>query len=96
MEKMSQEKVLHVAKLAKLEVKEEEIEKYSVQLYDILSEIEKIVKVDIAPELNILISPTFNHDCYRDIDKMPLSKEEVFKNAGSHDDDYIIVPKVIE
>ena len=96
MSKLEKEKVLHVAKLAKLEVKDEEIEKYSTQLGDILSEIEKIVSVDIPDNLDIMISPTDQEDVYSETPSNHLSKEDLFKNVPNSDEDYVIVPKVIE
>ena len=46
MEKLDKEKVLHVASLAKLHLTEEEVEKFSYQLKDILTEIFQIVIAD--------------------------------------------------
>jgi aspartyl-tRNA(Asn)/glutamyl-tRNA(Gln) amidotransferase subunit C len=63
MDKLSKEEVLHVANLARLNVKEEEIEKYSKQLSDILTEIDKITSVDIDEEGEVLISAYFTYKC---------------------------------
>ena len=43
MDKLSKEEVLHVAKLARLELSDEEIEKYRKDLKDLFDEIEKIL-----------------------------------------------------
>ena len=44
---ISEERVKHIANLAKLNVSDEEMGKYQKQLTDILTEIDKILKVDI-------------------------------------------------
>lgn len=95
MEKLSDKEVLHVANLARLNVKENEIERYSNQLSSILTEIEKITSVEIKSD-KILISPTENKNIYREDTKVHmLTKEEIFKNVKNVSDDYVVVPKVI-
>lgn len=92
---IKENKVKHIADLAKLNIKDEEMAKYQIQLTDILSEIDKILKVDIKEE--IMISPSTNQNVF-DEDKIEqhLPKEDMFKNAKRVKGDYIIVPKVIE
>lgn len=93
---INEEKVKHIADLAKLNIKDEEMAKYQIQLTDILSEIDKILKVDIKEE-EIMISPSTNQNCFsEDIPEPHLSKEQWHKNAKRVKGDYIIVPKVIE
>ena len=93
---ISKDKVLHIADLAKLNIEEKEMAKYQIQLTDILTEIDKILKVDINEE-EIMISPTNNKNCLsEDIPEMHLSKDNMLKNAKRVKGDYIIVPKVIE
>ena len=93
---ISEEKVKHIANLAKLNVTEEEMNKYQKQLTDILTEIDKILKVDIAND-EIMISPSVNKNCYsEDVIESHISKSDALKNAKRVKGDYIIVPKVIE
>lgn len=93
---ISEEKVKHIADLAKLNVTEEEMGKYQQQLTDILTEIDKILKVDITNE-EIMISPSNNRNCYSDdVIESHISKSDALKNAKRVKGDYIIVPKVIE
>lgn len=93
---ISEEQVRHIANLAKLNVKDSEMEKYQKQLSDILTEIEKIVEVDIEED-EIMISPTENKNNYsEDIIEQHISKEDAFLNAKRTKGDYIAVPKVIE
>lgn len=93
---ISGEKVKHIADLAKLNVTSEEMSKYQQQLTDILTEIDKILKVDITNE-EIMISPSNNKNCYsEDVIESHISKSDALKNAKRVKGDYIIVPKVIE
>ena len=93
---LSKEEVLHVADLARLHVEEDEIEIYGKQLYDILSEIEKIEDVKDAGD-EIMFSPCTNINEYSNDTIGPmLSKEEIFKNVKHSNEDFIVVPKVID
>ena len=93
---ISEEKVKHIADLAKLNVISEEMSKYQQQLTDILTEIDKILKVDIKNE-EIMISPSNNRNCYsEDVIESHISKSDALKNAKRVKGNYIIVPKVIE
>lgn len=96
MEKLNREQVEHVANLARLAIDEEEVEKYGIQLASILTEIDKINKVDIDESDEILIAPTENKNNYHEdeVGEM-LSKEEIFKNAKHVVDGYVVVPKVL-
>lgn len=96
MEKLEREVVDHVADLARLYVSEEEKDKYGVQLAQILTEIDKINKVNVEDEEDMLIAPTENKNEYReDIVGEMLKKDAIFKNAKHASDGYIIVPRVI-
>lgn len=93
---LTREEVDHVADLARLHVDESEYPKYQKQLYDILSEVNKIESVDVEGETEIMISPSTNTNCYSsDIVGPMLSKEEVFKNVKHSNGDFIVVPRVI-
>lgn len=95
MEKLSEKDVRHVANLARLNVLDSEIERYSNQLSSILTEIEKITNVVVTGD-EILISPTTNRNCFKSDEVGPmLSKEEIFKNVPNSYGDYVVVPKVI-
>lgn len=93
---INEEQVKHIADLAKLNIKNEEIQKYQKQLSDIMTEIDKIVEVDIEND-DIMISPTDNKNCYsEDVVENHISREDAFKNAKNVKASYITVPKVIE
>ncbi len=96
MEKLSEKQVDHVANLARLAISPEEKEKYGVQLASILTEIDKINKVNIDENGEILIAPTNNQNkfCEDEVGEM-LTKDEIFKNAKHVVDGYVVVPKVL-
>lgn len=92
---LNKEQVKHVADLAKLNIDDKDIEKYSKQLSDILTEIEKIDKVVLNTD-DIMISSTDNKNTYsNDVVGHMLTKEEIFKNVKHSNGDYIVVPKAI-
>ena len=76
MDKLSREEVLHVAKLARLRLKDSEIDTYSIKLKEILNEIEKINEVDV--DCDIMISPTINKCSLREKDLLEEKKPPEF------------------
>ena len=96
MDKLSEKQVKHVANLARLDVSDEKMEHYCYQLADILTEIDKILSVDIKTD-ELLIAPTNNCNKYSadEVCDM-LKKADIFKNANNVSDDYIVVPRVID
>lgn len=94
-EMLKKEEVMHVAKLARIEIDEQEMENYQIKLKKILSEIEKINNINID-EGNILICPTENSCELRDdISGEMLNPKEVLINAPRKAGNYIAVPVVI-
>lgn len=94
-DKLTKEEVMHVASLAKIKVKEEEIEKYQIELKKLLDDVEKIKDVKNYDE-EILISPT-EEKCKlrKDVEGKMLDPKEVLKNVPRHSGNYIEVPVVI-
>lgn len=91
MKRLSKEEVLHVAKLAKLKLNEEEIEKYSYELKKILDEIERINDIPIE-ENGILIAPwSCSAEVREDIDKEGIPIKDVLSNAPEKLDNFIEV-----
>jgi len=94
-EKLTKEEVLHVANLARIRVDDKEIEKYQIELKQLLNDVEKINEVKGYDE-EILIAP-WDHNSNLRCDKQGpmLEKEQVLKNAPNHSGNYITVPVVI-
>ncbi len=53
MDKLTKEEVLHVADLGKLELNDQEIEKFSYQLKELFNEIDKVNEIDISEKEGI-------------------------------------------
>lgn len=97
MEKLSREEVLHVAKLARLELSEEEIEKYSYQLKKIFDEINKINDIDLIDE-SITISPCKDECVLREDENLSkgLEIDDVLKNVPKKFDKFVEVRGVFD
>lgn len=95
MNKLKREEVLHVANLARIELNEEEIEKYQVDLKKLLDEVEKIKDVKGYDD-EILIAPwSRKTDLRKDEEGEMLDPKKVIENAPKHSGNYIEVPVVI-
>ena len=94
--RITQEEVEHVAKLARLAITEEEKERYSQQLSNILTYIEKLKELDtskVDPTSHVL--PMKN--VFREDEVRPsLPREEILKNAPDRTEEFFRVPKIIE
>ena len=86
-----------IAHLAKIELSEKEIEEYSKDLSNILSWMDELKKVDvkgIEPVTSVNDNKLFEREDLDFEDK--VEKEEILLNAPDKNEDYFIVPKVIE
>ena len=92
MARITKEEVLHVARLARLELSDDEVAKFQEQLSDILEAVSKVSELDLSD-----VPPTAHpleianawaedepHDC------LPL--DDVFANAPDRDGDYFRTP----
>lgn len=94
-EKLTSEEVLHVAKLAKIKLSKEEIEKYQIDLKKLLNEVEKINTVENYDD-NIMIAPWDDNTILRsDIEGEMLNKDDMLRNVPKNVGNYIEVPAVI-
>mgnify|MGYP001377217364 CR=1 FL=1 len=85
----------HIAALARLEFNEEEKEKFTHQLNDILRYIEKLNELDttkVEPLSHVIELSNVLRD---DVVKPSISTEEALKNAPAKLDTLFKVPKVI-
>jgi aspartyl-tRNA(Asn)/glutamyl-tRNA(Gln) amidotransferase subunit C len=89
---ISREEVLHVARLARLELSDDEVTRFQEQLSAILDAVSKVSELDLAD-----VPPTSHpleianawaedepHEC--------LSLDDVFANAPDREDDYFRSP----
>ena len=90
----NKEEVKHVAKLARLELTDEEVNKYSQQLGSILEYVEQMNEVNttgIEPMPHAI--PVYNV-MREDIVKYEQTKEELMANAPFEEDGFFRVPKI--
>ena len=86
--------VEHVAKLARLELTEEEKEKFTSQLGDVLKYVEQMNEVDTSNVEPMAHAIDFVNVMREDVVKYEQSKEELMKNAPDAEDGLFKVPKI--
>lgn len=92
MDELTKEEVLHVAHLARIDVAEEDINKYKIQLKQILDEINRINELDVDGD--ILISPTDNKNVYRE--DVGINEDvDVLRNAPKKSGNYIEIKRFV-
>lgn len=95
MDKLTKEEVLHVAHLARIAVTDEEIDKYQVELKQLLNEVDKIKDIDIDEE-ELLVTPVGHESVPRsDECTHTISFDEVKKNVPSSMGNFVEVPVMI-
>ena len=93
--KLTKEEVLHVAKLARIKIDEDEILKYQIELKKLLDDVDKIKDVENY-DTDKLIAPWQKDAILReDVENEMLDAKEVLKNDPKHSGNYIEVPIVI-
>lgn len=85
--------VEHVAKLSRLEFTSEELERFQKDLSGIVEHFASISEVDTTsvPEVDCEVGIVRGDELAEG-----LTKEEVIKNAPSHNNSAFIVPRVVE
>ncbi len=94
--KISKQEVLDTAELARLEFEDSSLEKFTEQLGRILEYIEDLNELDtdgVEPTSHVLeLKTPLREDSVEQL----ITTEEALKNAPEIDDDFFVVPKVIE
>lgn len=94
--KISKKDVIQTAELARLEFSEDDLEKFTDQLENILGHIQDLNELNtdnVEPTSHVLdISSPEREDIVVEL----LSAEEVLKNAPEREEDFFVVPKVID
>jgi aspartyl-tRNA(Asn)/glutamyl-tRNA(Gln) amidotransferase subunit C len=89
---ISREEVLHVAALAKLELSEEEVERFTEQLGAILAAVGKVAELDLTG-VEPLSHPLDLVNVWAEDEPRPsLPVEEAFANAPEAEEDHFRVP----
>ena len=92
---ITRKEVEHIAHLAKLNLKESEIEEFTGDLNQILEYIDKLNELD-TENVKPLSHPVGNTNVFReDTVKKSVERTDALKNAPKADDEFFKVPKVI-
>ena len=86
--------VEHVAKLARLELTEDEKEMYTKQLSDVLSHVDAMNEVDTSNVEPMAHAIDFVNVMREDKVFYEQTKEELMKNAPYEEDGFFRVPKI--
>lgn len=89
-DKLTKEEVLHVLDLARLDASEEEIEKYQVELFKMLTELDKIKELNDFNE-DILIAPWSLDSHLRENGTLNIEHGDILKNVPSKKGNFISV-----
>ncbi|OKS85504.1 Asp-tRNA(Asn)/Glu-tRNA(Gln) amidotransferase subunit GatC [Mucilaginibacter polytrichastri] len=94
--KITEDTVDKIAHLARLEVNAEEKEQLMADMSRILSFMDKLNEVDTS-NVEPLVYMTDEVNTFReDVIKEVITHEEALQNAPEHDENYFMIPKVIE
>lgn len=92
---ITKKEVEHIANLAKLNLKESEIEEFTGELSQILEYIDKLNELN-TDNVEPLSHPVSKSNVFRgDTVKKSVDRKEALKNAPKSDDEFFQVPKVI-
>lgn len=94
--KVSRHDIEHIAKLARIDLNEDEKELFGSQLSSILDYMEKLNELDtsdIEPTSHVLSLQNVMRD---DTVRESIPREDALMNAPSHTEKFYRVPKIIE
>ena len=94
-DKLSREEVLHVAELARIAISESELEKYQIQLKQIIDSVDKIKEVEVDDDKMLIANWSKETTLREDECGEMLSPKDVINTAPRHSGNYIEVPVVI-
>lgn len=93
---LTKKEVVKVAKLAKIELSEEEVEIFSKQLPQILDFIEKLNELDTSRIFPFYEIFDANAPLREDIPKKGLTNEEALANSPQKENGFFVVPRVVK
>lgn len=93
---ISKEQVEHVASLSKLQFSDEEVEKFTHQLAEIMDMIDQLDEVDTE---GVAVTTNVIHDMNLYREDKPVKgtdRDELMKNVPMHENGYIKVPAMLD
>ena len=92
MARITRDEVLHVARLARLELSDDEVAKFQEQLSDILEAVSKVSELDLS-DVPPTAHPLEIANAWAEDEPRPcLGLDEVFANAPDREDDHFRTP----
>jgi aspartyl-tRNA(Asn)/glutamyl-tRNA(Gln) amidotransferase subunit C len=88
--------VYKVADLARIEIKEEEVENLTLEMNKILTFMEKLNELDTTGVKPLVYMNEEDNVWREDIAKQEISVTDGLKNAAKHNESFFFVPKIIE
>lgn len=93
---ITRRQVEHVARLARLELTEEEIDLFTTQLGDILKWVDKLQELDTTDVEPTAHTIPLRNVMRKDEVKPSWPKEEILKNASDEHNGFFRVPRILE
>ncbi len=85
--------IKHIAKLSRLKVSDDEVEKFEKEMQAIIQMIENLPQLDAS---GALIDPSNPMKLRKDVVDHPYRREDILKNAPQTQAGCVVVPKVVE
>ena len=93
--KITKDEIIHVANLARLKIEDGEIDKFAVQISQILEYVDTLERAD-TENIPLTSHAIFATNVFREDEvRESLGMEKALANAPMKEDGYFIVPKVI-
>ncbi len=93
---IDRETVERVARLARLELDPDELDRYGRQLGAILDYVAALQELDLAGVEPLARAAEESSVFREDVPRPPLARPEALKNAPERTDDFFVVPRVVE
>lgn len=93
--KISKDEVLHVARLARLEIRDADIDRFAGQIGTILDYVDTLKQVDTTGVVATSHAITLTNAFREDEETVHLSQDTSLANAPEKDDGAFVVPKVL-
>ncbi len=93
---ISREQVLHIARLARIELSDDEIERYRDDLSSILGYVDKLDELDVSDVEATTHAVALDSRLRDDEVEQRLTPEQVMQNAPDTETGHFRVPKVVE
>lgn len=88
---LSEEEIRHVARIARVELRDEEIKEFVHQFREIFELLERVKEIPLADEAPMVA--TENRSEFREDKTSPFPSDEILRNVPKPRNRYVVVPK---